>query len=379
MTCITEIEQTDAEYAANSIIDHFSRFSNIEDYIRAKKIERIRNLAPTLPGLDFENEFFSDFTMHPSDMEFSIEEMQFSKYMRCMQLVSSHTHEGSIPGRQLVWGVRETNTNKLVGMIRFGSPTINNRPRNEFLGEPLKTTGSMMARFNNSAIMGFTIVPTQPFGFNYLGGKLLAAICCSHHARRTLNKKYAANICLFETTSLYGTSKEASQYDGMRPFLRYIGLTDSKFIPIMDDKTYHTLNNHFVSLNGGEQLVPDRATSKKMKRQSKIISLVRKELKQSNPDLLDKFNATMTHAHNLTEQKRTYISTYGFSNVAEYLTMKTDTLEKKENFDRFEIENVIKWWQNKASKRYNKLVAENRLRTKQEFWTEDNTELEIIR
>ena len=37
--------------------------------------------------------------------------------------------------------------------------------------------------------MGFVIVPTQPFGFNYLGGKLLSALCCSHEVREKLNKK----------------------------------------------------------------------------------------------------------------------------------------------------------------------------------------------
>ena len=29
------------------------------------------------------------------------------------------------------------------------------------------------------------------------------------------------NLCMFETTSLYGNSKSASQYDGMKPYLRY--------------------------------------------------------------------------------------------------------------------------------------------------------------
>ena len=77
--------------------------------------------------------------------------------------------------------VYETNTNKISGFIRLGSPTINSKPRNEFLGKPLDTKNKeVMKRFNDSSIMGFSIVPSQPFGFNYLGGKLLAGICCSH-------------------------------------------------------------------------------------------------------------------------------------------------------------------------------------------------------
>ena len=57
--------------------------------------------------------------------------------------------------------------------------------------------------------MGFIIVPTQPFGFNYLGGKLLAGICCSHLARETLNKKYDEfNLSeLFEYLDVYITDE----------------------------------------------------------------------------------------------------------------------------------------------------------------------------
>ena len=57
-----------------------------------------------------------------------------------------------------------------------------------------------MKRFNDSCIMGFSIVPSQPFGFNYLGGKLLAGICCSHLASEKLNEKYGGPFCMFETT-----------------------------------------------------------------------------------------------------------------------------------------------------------------------------------
>ena len=115
------------------------------------------------------------------------------------------------------WVVYELNTNKIIGFIRFGSHTINSKPRNEFLGKPLDTMNQeVMRRFNNSCIMGFNIIPTQPFGFNYLGGKLLAGICNSHLVRETLNKKYNTEFCMFETTSLYGSSKTTSMYDGMK-------------------------------------------------------------------------------------------------------------------------------------------------------------------
>ena len=50
---------------------------------------------------------------------------------------------------------------------------------------------------------------------------------------------------MFETTSLYGSSKSSSQYDGMKPFLRYKGNTDSDFAPLINDDNFLKLNDWF--------------------------------------------------------------------------------------------------------------------------------------
>ena len=43
-------------------------------------------------------------------------------------------------------------------------------------------------------------------------------------------------------------------------------------------------------------------------------------------------------------------------------------VENSFNFDKFYLENMVKWWKNKASKRYNKLKKEGNLRTELEVW-----------
>jgi hypothetical protein len=235
-----------------------------------------------------------------------------------------------------------------------------------------------MKRFNDSTIMGFTIVPTQPFGYNYLGGKLLAAICCSHLARRTLNKKYGGPFCMFETTSLYGSSKSMSMYDGMKPILRYKGLTDSDFAPLINDDNYRKLNAWFIDKNNGEMLVPEDASSRKLKTQSKMISIIKASLKDAEPESYKKFSDTLNEAKGLTEQKRQFMSDYGYENVKEYMNLETDTLIKKENFDRFEFDAVVDWWRKKAVNRYESLKAENRLRHEVEVWNR-NSDIDIIR
>ena len=112
--------------------------------------------------------------------------------------------------------------------------------------------------FNRHAAMGFVIVPSQPFGYNYLGGKLLALLCCSHFAREAMNESFEKDIALFETTSLYGSVTDASQYDGLKPFMRYKGLTESKFLPLLHDDIFHKLHDHFTYLNNNTPLTDNK-------------------------------------------------------------------------------------------------------------------------
>ena len=283
---------------------------------------------------------------------------------------SSAVIEMNIPGRELSWIVYEKNSQKIVGFIRFGSPTINSKPRNEWLGEPAN-----LSIFNRHSVMGFAIVPSQPFGYNYLGGKLLALMCVSHFAREELNDVFQKDIGWFETTSLYGSTTSASQYDGLKPFIRYKGLTDSKFLPLLHDEAFHRLHDRFTYLNNNP-LTENSASSKKMKRQTKMISIIKKSLKDQ--EKLKEFNDVIDNAFSLTQRKRSYTSDYGYGNVREVMLGEQDKLVRGPNWDKFYLENIIKWWKKKAGKRYEKLKLEGRFRTEVELWTEDQ-DIQIIR
>ena len=292
-------------------------------------------------------------------------------YLKYLTATSSHVIEHNIPGRELRWMVYETNTKKIMGFIRFGSPTINSKPRNIWLGK-----APDLSRFNRHAVMGFAIVPSQPFGYNYLGGKLLALMCVSHYAREQVSKVFEKDIALFETTSLYGSTTSASQYDGLKPFIRYKGLTDSKFLPLLHRERFHELHNAFTEWNDNQPLTENRASSKKMKRQTKMISIIRNSLQDKKK--LNEFNSVIKMAFGLTQQKRAYISDYGYANVREVISGEQDKLVRGQNWDKFYLENIFTWWKKKAGKRYEKLKAEGRFRNKVELWTEDQ-DIQIIR
>ena len=88
----------------------------------------------------------------------------------------------------------------------------------------------------------------------------------------------------------------------------------------------------------------------------------------------------MDKAGEVTTQKRFYMSTYGYENAKDVLLGKTNVLTKAENYDRFELENVVQWWKKLATKRYNKMVAEDRLRRELEVWNQDTmNKIDIIR
>ena len=363
----------EALHCANVISDYFGNFNRVDEYMRDQKLNSLADLPTSLPGMEPEEDLFSDFSIHPNDMDFEVSEIPQEQWETLLNITSSHINISPV-GRQIRLAVRETNTNKFAGFIRPGSAVINMKPRNEMLGQVFTQQPEWSKRFNDSAMMGFVIVPSQPFGFNYLGGKLLAGICTSHEVRQIINKKYKMNLCLFETTSLYGNSKTVSQYDGMKPFIRYKGLTDSDFVPMMHGKPYEDLRK-FVEDKVGDIVEPD-ASSKKLKITMRIIALVKASLK-GKPEG-EAFSTTIEKAKGLTEQKRYYVSDYGYKNMVDYVNCKTDVLIPGENYEKHNLVNIINWWKNKASNRFDTLKNEGRLRTELEIWTSGKP-IDIIR
>ena len=369
------ISNEDAIIAADKFINYFKNFSNLEDYLRHVK----KSVITYSNEIGDPTDDFFNMDIHPEEMDFDIRlvgdrfhhSVKQEYYKKMLRIVSSHNNEDNITGRELRLVVYEKNSNKIVGFIRLQSPLINSKPRNEWLGKPPD-----LSIFNRHAVMGFAIVPSQPFGYNYLGGKLLALICISHFTRKKLNDVFEKDIALFETTSLYGSSSSASQYDGLKPFIRFKGLTDSKFAPTLHADAYHTLHDRFKYLNDGKPLTDNRASSKKLKRQTKMISIIRNSLEDE--DKLKEFNEVIETAFNLTEKKRFYISDYGYGNVREVINGEQSKLVKGQNWDKFYLENITAWWKKKASKRYEKLKQENRFRDRVELWT-DEEDIQIIR
>ena len=83
-------------------------------------------------------------------------------------------------------------------------------------------------------------------------------------------------------------------YDGLKPFLRHIGDTESKFLPLFHDDVFRDFFWWFNERNGGERLISADKSSKKLKIQVKMISIIRNSLKDD--DKLKQFNNCIDHA-----------------------------------------------------------------------------------
>ena len=368
-----KIQTESATKTANIIIDFFSNIDRIDDYFRLRKIERVKDLPVPIPGFGLEDDMFQNYDMHPEDMDIEVAQIDNQTFNAMLEKVASFSPDQA-PGKELKLVVKEKKTNTLLGFIKLGSPIINSKPRNNYLGDVPELT-----IFNQRAIMGFVIVPVQPFGYNYLGGKLMALICTSHKVREMLNDKYETEFCLFETTSLYGNIKGMSMYDGLKPFLRFKGDTESKFVPTLGEEAYASCKKIIEDDVQGEIIHKD-ASSRKLKITTKMISLIKSSLKETDMELHDKFVSAIKKAESVTTQKRFYMSDYGYENTRDVLLGKTETLIKGPNYHKHDLENIISWWKRKASSRYNKLKSEDRIREELEVWNADTmNKIDIIR
>jgi hypothetical protein len=356
-------------------VNFYTDLDTIQDYFLERKKEKI-------VGIEHDKhtqKMFNDYTIEPKDMNFELEVINGSDFNPSTQIITSLPLESQI-GRQIMMGIRETNTDTYVGFIRVASPVLSIKPRNEFFGEKVQAT-----TVNRNMINGAIIVPVQPFGYNYLGGKLLALISCSHTVRRMLKEKYGEKIetCFFETTSLYGDLKGVSQYDGMKPFIRYQAMTESDLFLFPTEETYDPIRRRMRELYGKEEwngnTVDPKPSGPKMREFNKAISILKNHLRHYDEDAYKDFHNFTKSSMKAKTKKRYYYSNFGFDNVKEHVNSNGEIpLREGQNFHKHELEYMFEWWKKKAQKRYEKLRTEGRIRTEMEVYTEDRINNRVV-
>ena len=335
----------------------YTSLNNITDYYLHKKYERLEQREYT----SIEDKIFNDYTMDPMDMDITLEVIDEKTFSNYTTQIATFPIESQI-GRRMTFGLKENVTGTYLGFIRIASPVSSIKPRNEFFDDSLR-----LDVVNKHFYNGQTIVPVQPFGYNYNGGKLTALTCVCNEVREMFNQKYNTNICVFETTSLYGSDKQVSMYDGLKPYIKFKGLTESKNNLTPTDELYYSLRDICREHYGVEEwmgrLVNPKGSSPKTREYNKVLSIIKIHLDHYNSERGKEFKDTMKKYSTTKQQKRYYMSTFGFTNVIDYIRHGVD-LERPDG-EKYDFDTLVSKWKEKSHRRWKKLQEENR--TQQEL------------
>lgn len=258
-----------------------------------------------------------------------------------------HTMEFSQnPGRFIRFLALDKKTRKYLGAMSVASDVIIITDRDNYIGwtQDNRLKDKKLA---NSAI-GSCIMATQPFGYNFLGGKLMACLVTSQLVQDTWKELYGQTLVGMTTTSLYGSY---SMYNNI-PWWHKCGSSSGK-ISIKPDQSCYDTWHQWIKDNRKEEYIKAMTqkegvngpvTAAKLRVLSMVMNAC--DIKQKN----------YVHGY----ERGVYYSCF-YNNTREYLQNKiTDKdLTVKPNRD---MKAVMDWWKPKAINRFRKLFSENNVR-----------------
>jgi hypothetical protein len=249
------------------------------------------------------------------------------------------------PGRFLRYTIYDRTTEKILGIASIGSDVVSIQCRDKWIGWSHKERLAS-GRLNNSAI-GTCIMATQPFGYNFLGGKLAASLLCTKEVSKSWEDTYQNKLVGLTTTSLYGTS---SMYNSI-PYWKKLGASQGKIAIKPDDKFYNKWHQ-FLKGKYPELYLKTITSSHDgpvTGVKQKIMSMMFKEMGISSSK----------YAHGF-ERGVYYAPLY--ENTREFLRGE---IEDKDLIPLVKLSSdrngIVDWWRSKAIRRYEKLLSEDRL------------------
>jgi len=256
------------------------------------------------------------------------------------------------PGRFLRFLVEDEVTGKVLGITSLGSDVINIGCRDRYIG--WNETDKLAGMLNHTAI-GTTIVATQPFGYNFLGGKLIAALLVTPAIRDIWKREYGETLVGITTTSLYG---DGSMYNSI-PWWKSLGETTGK-IPLKPTDEYYMPWHEIIKTKYPEQydkLLWNAVGGPSTGVKQKIINVIFKEVGVKPSQYVHGFNRGVYFA-SLYENTREFLRKE--ITDAELMPIKRST----------SMDAVMEWWTKKAISRYEKLHDEGRLKPEVLFYND---------
>jgi len=267
------------------------------------------------------------------------------------------------PGRNVKINVKDRVSGKLLGQISLASDVTAMGVRDNYIGWT-KDNKFVDGKLNNTTIAS-TIVCTQPLGYNFLGGKLIAMMTTVPEVRNYWKSKYDNVLIAVGTTSLYGIH---SQYNGI-PLFKTLGESAGKISLKPDDKFYDPWHQWLKENKPDwymENITRERArngANMGYEANGPVSGIKQKILGQ----IFKECGIKATEYHH--GFKRGVYFAMMYENGAEFLRneITEDKLILKDKFKQG-TEYINKWWKKHAISRYTKLHDEGRIKPEHLFY-----------
>ncbi len=140
-----------------------------------------------------------------------------------------HTQENkNNVGRNLFFIVESYG--QILGVFALSSDFKDLKGRDDYIGWSRKMRSQKPYVMVNHTAIASTVLPTQPLGFNYTGGKLIALMAMSDVVEKAWQEKYGYILAGVTTTSLYGANAKfkGSQYSNLNPYWEELGESEGE-------------------------------------------------------------------------------------------------------------------------------------------------------
>jgi hypothetical protein len=265
----------------------------------------------------------------------SQKKLEFSIWQYYRRYISSFRkkYNSTLVGKQIYILVKDEITETYLGIISLSSDLKYLKARDNFIGWNSKEylTNNKLNYIMNIS----TCVSTQPFGFNFNGGKLLTSIAFSKEVLTYIKEKYNIYIQGFTTMSLYGKS---IQYERLKT-IKLVGYTNgSSLTNISNDVIQYC--KYYLKEN-------------KLNIPNDNLWIVTKTLKKLNIPVEDFLK---------TNKKGVY---FGYTHEDSKKFLKGQIYGEPNCIDEAKsIQEIYNWWLNRwAKQRYNHLHNTHRLKT----------------
>lgn len=267
--------------------------------------------------------------------------------------VFSHTlNFDQNPGRFLRFMVDDEETGKILGFVSFGSDVISIGCRDRWIGwTKEQKIGGML----NHTTVGTTIAATQPLGYNFLGGKLVASLLVTPVVRDIWKREYGETLVGLTTMSLYG---DGSMYNSI-PWWKSIGETVGK-VPIKPNNDHYKIWHDIIKDKYPEKyedLMWNHEGVVATGVKQKILNIIFNEVGVKPSQYLHGFNRGVYFAP-LYDNTREFLR-------QEITEKDLIPLSRDTSHDA-----VMTWWRKKAAKRYETLHQDGRLKPETLFYSD---------